>query len=226
MAAAAITSAKQLTDSIRNADLEGLIEALEAHPNLLNFQPGVASRTPLMRIINQISMENVPDDDYYTLIDELINRGADLNLKDKDGNTALHLAVNTCDSIVIESLLEAGANINLKNKDGDTALHLAVVICASIVTKDLLEAGADKTILNNNGKSPLDFANELGDDEIIDLFFLHPPGNEPPREPALPPPPPPGRPPGGNVGGGRTRRRRSNRKRARKMNRLKSRRRH
>ena len=224
MAATFMISLKQLTDSIRNADLEGLIEALEAHPNLLNFQPFATRRTPLMRIINQISMVNVSDD-YFSLIDELINRGADLNLKDKDGNTALHLAVNTSDSILIESLLEAGANINLKDNDGNTALHLAVIRGDSISIESLLEAGADRTISNNNGQSPLDLAYENGVDDIIYLFVSHPPGNEPPHEPEPPQLPlPVRRPPGGNVGGGRTRRR-SNRKRTRKMNRLKSRRR-
>ena len=184
----AIISAKQLTDSIRNADLEGLIEALEARPNLLNFQPGLTLLTPLMRIIVKINMANDPDD-YYVMIDELINRGANLNLKDKNGDTALHLAVVMGDTILIETLLESGA---------------------------------DRTILNNNGQSPLDLALESENYETIDLFFSHPPGNEPPREPERPPP---GRPPGGNVGGRRTRRRRGKAaKQTRKVNRLKSRR--
>ena len=50
-----------------------------------------------------------------------LNNGANVNLENKNGNTAIH-AVKHESSLDI--LLKAGADINHKNNDGNTALHL------------------------------------------------------------------------------------------------------
>ena len=56
----------------------------------------------------------------------LIKSGANVNLKDKDGWTALMYAVRYSSNLeCTESLLEAGADISLKNKYGSSALVLA-----------------------------------------------------------------------------------------------------
>ena len=56
----------------------------------------------------------------------LLKSGANVNLKDKDGWTALMYAVRYSSNLeCTESLLEAGADISLKNKYGSSALVLA-----------------------------------------------------------------------------------------------------
>jgi ankyrin repeat protein len=61
------------------------------------------------------------EEDRQEIVKALIDRGADLNATDHDGQTALMRAcLNT--SIV---LLNAGANPNLKDSEGETALSLA-----------------------------------------------------------------------------------------------------
>jgi ankyrin repeat protein len=65
--------------------------------------------TPLMTAINE--------DMYHSAI-YLINIGADVNLKDKDGNTALHYAVLMKSPLTILTLIQKGADINARDKDG------------------------------------------------------------------------------------------------------------
>ena len=55
----------------------------------------------------------------------LINRGEDVNLKDKEGYTPLHLAAYEGHFEVVKLLVENGANLNLKDKDGLTPFDVA-----------------------------------------------------------------------------------------------------
>ena len=86
----------------------------------------------------------------------LLEHGADINIKENYGWTALHMACRYCneDSSIecVKLLLEHGADVNAKENDGWTALHLACRYCnedSSIeCVKLLLEHGADINIKN------------------------------------------------------------------------------
>ena len=54
-----------------------------------------------------------------------MRRGAEINLQNSDGGTALMLAASNGHERVVELLLRHGAEINLQNSDGGTALMLA-----------------------------------------------------------------------------------------------------
>ena len=58
----------------------------------------------------------------------LISACTDVNVRNKDGDTPLHLvAANSADVTVIKALLSAGANPAIKNIRGDTPLDNAKV---------------------------------------------------------------------------------------------------
>lgn len=65
--------------------------------------------------------------DYNDRIDQLIGRGADLELRDHEGYTALHWAVCANNPKIIETLIRSGARINVKTNEGNTIAHLAVI---------------------------------------------------------------------------------------------------
>ena len=55
----------------------------------------------------------------------LLEKGAEANIQDEDGWTALYWAAGSGHGAVVETLLEKGADVNIQNKDGWTALHWA-----------------------------------------------------------------------------------------------------
>lgn len=71
----------------------------------------------------------------------MLDRGADPNLVDKMGNTALMKAAMGCDGETLAMLLDAGADLNTKNKAGLTALEFAFML-ANKGADVLLKRGA------------------------------------------------------------------------------------
>jgi ankyrin repeat protein/N-acetylneuraminic acid mutarotase len=86
----------------------------------------------------------------------------DINAQNKNGYSALHLAVfagqNRDVKGLINALIAAGANPNLRSRDGDTPLHLAVSQRHPELVELLLAQKADPNIRNNRGETPLDLA--------------------------------------------------------------------
>lgn len=79
----------------------------------------------------------------------LVQAGADVNAKDRNGSTALHAAVGLgfAGREVLETLLGTGANTKVTNKKGETPYELAVSI-----NNDM----AMKMLVSNAGQSKLD----------------------------------------------------------------------
>ena len=56
----------------------------------------------------------------------LLEAGADCNVQNSNGLTALMIAVDKQDAPIVNILLEAGADCNLQDSNGLTALMIAV----------------------------------------------------------------------------------------------------
>ena len=61
----------------------------------------------------------------YTLVKLMLQNGIDANVKDADGNTALHLAAASKDLLSVKLLVEAGADLTARDKNGKTPADLA-----------------------------------------------------------------------------------------------------
>jgi ankyrin repeat protein len=115
----------------------------------------------------------------------LIENGADLQVEDVKGNTALHVAcgkgsvelvqllidakmdVNAQNNaggtplmwvkkgLVARLVIERGADLANKDDDGDTALHLACAKGAVEVVQILVDAKGDLNAQDNKGRTPL-----------------------------------------------------------------------
>lgn len=97
-------------------------------------------------------------------IKDLIAKGADVNVKDINGYTALMGAVWRSNPKFAEILIKAGANVHERDKDGNTPLLLAMATRKSApltkerIAKMLIDAGADINAQNYSGNTPLKWA--------------------------------------------------------------------
>ena len=98
----------------------------------------------------------------------LIDRGADPNIQDKDGKTALMDLIETTQlkdpvrySEAINTLA-ASADLNLRDTSGKTALIQAAMRNDNNSVKALRDQGADLNISDNNGRTALMEAAQKG----------------------------------------------------------------
>ena len=90
----------------------------------------------------------------------LLEEGADPNVAQGDGLSALHLAAQEGNLEIAELLLAAGAKVGAKTQIGEyTPLHLASEGAHAYVVRALLEAGADPAaVTTTTGVTPLHLA--------------------------------------------------------------------
>lgn len=89
-------------------------------------------------------------DEYYALVDLLLNRGADIDVPCNEGWNPLVKAAYDNDSIMLGKLLNKATNVESKNQ----ALRVAVYGRKFLTVKTLLESGVDANIKMENG-SPI-----------------------------------------------------------------------
>lgn len=96
--------------------------------------------SPLFRAV----MHN-RQDDRLNIIEFLLARGADVNIRDPRGETPLHVAARKGEGErkVIEMLVEHGADINARNARGETPLALAQKSGQSAIADYLISKGAN-----------------------------------------------------------------------------------
>ena len=105
---------------------------------------------------------------------ELIRRGINVNRRDNDGQTPLHYAAEHSNYMMVESILYNGGNMNITDSHGNTPLWTAVFnargnykILHIFAKYDCSMACNQKNIA---GRTPLDFAKQIGDKEIPNIF--------------------------------------------------------
>ncbi len=109
----------------------------------------------------------------------LIDRGADISAKTKDGKTPLHYSMhNVINPEITKFLIQKGADVNAADNDGNTPMHylsgyLPVPVEDTILL--LIENGADINARNKAGKTRLDIAKEERhpNEEFIELLKKH-----------------------------------------------------
>ena len=100
----------------------------------------------------------------------LLDKGADPNLSNKAGATALMWAVG--DLKKVQLLLDKGAQVNVVSKDGNSLLRMALNLPDALpVVKALLAKGAEVNQADKNGITPLMIAGFTGKMEIIQLLL-------------------------------------------------------
>ncbi|XP_048239578.1 uncharacterized protein LOC124112111 isoform X2 [Haliotis rufescens] len=93
----------------------------------------------------------------HEVIQALVEKGADVGIKNKEGETPLHCAASE-QCVECVKLLLPVSDVNAQDSDGNTALHcilLSYISHSHEVIQALVEKGADVGIKNKEGKTPL-----------------------------------------------------------------------
>uniref|UniRef100_A0A671QGL1 Histone-lysine N-methyltransferase EHMT2-like n=1 Tax=Sinocyclocheilus anshuiensis TaxID=1608454 RepID=A0A671QGL1_9TELE len=95
---------------------------------------------------------------HIDVIRALLNRGADVTLRDKEMNVCLHWASFAGSAEIAELVLNAGCPLSSVNLHGDTPLHIAAREGYTDCVTLFLSRGADIDIMNKEGDTPLSLA--------------------------------------------------------------------
>jgi len=88
----------------------------------------------------------------------LLSRGADIEIRDKDGNTAFMEAVIAGNPASVEQLAKLGADTNTRNFSGDTPLHISAAIERVDLSAQLLAWGGSIHARNAQDRTPFQIA--------------------------------------------------------------------
>jgi ankyrin repeat protein len=129
-------------------------------------------------------------DDKLDLTRLFVDRGADLNQQDYQGNTFLHNASDRGSAAMMEIVIEAGADLSIRNFHGssiqdsarydkeekldilyqykkDVTLHEAVYYSQSALVDQILQTGTDINGKNKSGYTPLMLASMRNDSAMV-----------------------------------------------------------
>ena len=103
----------------------------------------------------------------------LIEARADVDARQGDGASALHIAVSRSDEAIVQLLIQAGADVSAVNDLGITPLFVASSRATVAIVDDLLNAGANPNAPDSFGVTPLMMASRLGDRASVAALLGH-----------------------------------------------------
>ncbi|KAG5522437.1 hypothetical protein RHGRI_034574 [Rhododendron griersonianum] len=164
--------------SLRNEDRRSLLHVAAS-----------SSRSAVVKILSaadpSVSGINSPDEEGWVplhsvasignveIVEILLSRGADVNLKNDGGRTALHYAASKGWLKIAEILLSHDAKIDLKDKVGCSPLHRAASTGNSELCELLIEEGAEIDATDRAGQTPLMNAVICENKEVALLLIRH-----------------------------------------------------
>lgn len=104
------------------------------------------------------------------LLDQLILRRARLNVRNRDGDTALRMAAFTGKLVFVQKLVEAGAEVNMY---GWSPLSYAAFNGHAPVVEYLLKHGAEINATTENGSTALMLAARNSHREVAEVLLKH-----------------------------------------------------
>jgi ankyrin repeat protein len=133
-----------LVKAAQSDDIEAVKE------NLLKYDANIRDK-----VTDWTALECAVRNGNREMVQVLLASKADINARDRSGQTVLMMIGEEVTSDLVWDLLNAGAKINLRDHDGDTALMEIATVKNTEALRTLLDAGAKVNLANNNGDTPL-----------------------------------------------------------------------
>jgi ankyrin repeat protein len=158
---------EEIHDVVMLGNLAKVKAWLKDSPDLVSSK-NTGSETPLHLAAQ--SNEN--------MVKLLLSKGAEVDAKDDDGMTPLHMAAWKGEKAVVALLLSHGAEVNAGNKHGTTPLHYAAdfdgykdLADRKGVVELLVSHGAEVNAKDNIGLTPLHEAAFEGNKAVVELLL-------------------------------------------------------
>lgn len=107
------------------------------------------------------------------VVNHLISKKINLDIKDAENNTPLIIAVSNGDLDITKALIAAGASLNYQNyfDSSNSALIIAVQDGNVDIAQELINAKADLNLYNRQYETPLSIALKNRDFELVNLLL-------------------------------------------------------
>ncbi len=105
------------------------------------------------------------------MLELMLEHGVDIEETDKDGISALDVAIKFKRKDVIEFCIDKGFDLNVsRRKSGITPVMLAACFSDIEMMQILIDNGADINRTDNSGMSPKDYAKKLGQKRMVEFL--------------------------------------------------------
>lgn len=147
-----------------DAELQASVQEVVAEAGLTQ-DPGVAERL-IGYSGGTTTLLNAVEDARLDLVEDLLERGVNLEAKDARGYTGLILAAYRGRIPILRRLVQAGANANARDRHGNSVLLFAAQHGDVQTVSMLAEAGADLNMRGQNGYTALKVAKLTGQTDV------------------------------------------------------------
>jgi len=161
-----------------SADAGAVKKAWAPLSDILSFsatraQYYVAALSPSSRPRGFTTLHSAVEWGHLRAVERLLGKGASIDARDGESQTALHLVAQNGRSEVANLLLENGASIDATDDNGRTALHLAAQYASTEAVKVLLEQGASSDVTDVTGWTALHLAALNGQTEVLNALLAN-----------------------------------------------------
>eukprot|EP00512_Aurantiochytrium_limacinum_P012668 CAMPEP_0171569514 /NCGR_PEP_ID=MMETSP0961-20121227/2387_1 /TAXON_ID=87120 /ORGANISM="Aurantiochytrium limacinum, Strain ATCCMYA-1381" /LENGTH=466 /DNA_ID=CAMNT_0012123813 /DNA_START=510 /DNA_END=1907 /DNA_ORIENTATION=- len=157
--------ASSIMEYIEDGDLAAVQQTIAENPELINARISSSGGTPLMYTLYSSS------EFHADIAQWLIRAGADLDIQDRNGDTALMLTSTLGEPEIARLIVSKGADLDLQNEFGSTALIEASRNKQAEIAQFLITKGAELNFQDRDGKSVIMYAAELGQSETVDMLI-------------------------------------------------------
>ena len=152
-----MTASEPLVASVVDGDVNALKELLATGSDV-NVLDSEYDSTALAEAVGRGNRE---------MVQILISAGADVNMKNSSGHTALMSMTQVTTPEIIWTLLDAGAKGDLRDEDGMNALHYAASAGHAEALRALLASGVSVDARDDENKTALMIATEAGNTDNV-----------------------------------------------------------
>jgi ankyrin repeat protein len=155
-----------LNKAAKMSDEKNVTELIHFGHNI-NDRKSIFSQAPIHKIIESNK------EDKYRVLKKMLDMGADPNIRDSNGWTALHYASQFGDFESVKILIENKAMIDAYSNNHRTALHFACSMYFPKIVKFLLENNSDADFKDHLGCTPLHLSAKSGNVECLNILLAY-----------------------------------------------------